>query len=307
MPRSLLARAGLGFASARQPATVRHRRLAEQRLPPMTMTSFYDTHAHLDDPRFVEDLPQVVERALAAGIGRIVCVGTDFESSRRAMALSDRFPAVFAAVGWHPTHATDAPADLRPTLRELARHPKVVAIGETGLDFFHPPPKGPDGSPGDVAEYRHKQVEMFRQQLEVAAECGLNVVVHHRKALGECLAAMQPFAGRFRGQFHCFEDDAAAARRVLAAGSIVSFTGLLTHRNKQAARDALAATPLGSFMLETDSPYLVPEPLRGQVRRCEPAFVAHTAEVAAQVKGCSLAELSEGTCRTAHEFFPRLT
>jgi TatD DNase family protein len=306
MPRSLLARAGLGFASARRPATVWRRRPAEQTLPPMTMTSLYDTHAHLDDPRFAADLPQVVDRALATGIGRIVCVGTDFESSRRAMALSDRFPAVFAAVGWHPTHATDAPTDLRPTLRELAQHPKVVAIGETGLDFFHPPPKKADGSPGDVAEYRRQQAEMFRQQLEVAAACGLNVVVHHRKALGECLAAMQPFAGRVRGQFHCFEDDADAARRVLAAGSMVSFTGLLTHRNKPAAREALAATPLGSFMLETDSPYLVPEPLRGQVRRCEPAFVAHTAELAAQVKGCSLAELSAATCRTAHEFFPKL-
>ena len=115
---------------------------------------------------------------------------------------------------------------------------------------------------------------------------------------------MQPFAGRVRGQFHCFADDAVAMRRVLAMGSVVSFTGILTFKNGQNIRDALAATPLGQFMLETDCPFLAPLPYRG--KRCEPAYVKEISETAAQVKGCTLDELSAATCATAREFFPKL-
>ena len=128
-----------------------------------------------------------------------------------------------------------------------------------------------------------KQAQIFLQQLEVAAECGLNCVIHQRAALEDTLAMMQPFAGRVRGQFHCFADDASAMQRVLAMGSFVSFTGILTFKNGQNIRDTLAATPMGQFMLETDCPYLAPVPYRG--KRCEPAYVKEIAEVAAQVKG----------------------
>lgn len=270
------------------------------------MPTFYDTHSHVDDPRFHADLAAVVERAHEAGVAKIICVGTDFDSSRRAVALSEQFPNLYAAVGWHPTHVLEAPADVRPELRELARHPKVVAIGESGLDYFHAPGAKPGGADVSVEDYRARQATLFQQQIEVAAECGLNIVIHHRQALDDCLRMMAPFAGAVRGQFHCFEDDAAGAQRVLALGSLVSFTGLLTFKNKPVVRDALAATPLGHFMLETDCPYLVPEPQRGKIKRCEPALVRDTAVVAAQVKGCSLEELSAATCRTAQEFFPRV-
>ena len=268
------------------------------------MTEFFDTHAHLDFPDFVPDLPQIIERATAAGITRIISIGTDLESSRRAIQLSERFECVFAVAGWHPNDALAAPEDLRPALRELAKHPKVVAIGETGLDYYRLPSHKEGGTVEQDEIFKRKQAQIFQQQLEVAAEAGLNCVIHQRSAFEDTMSMMQPFVGRVRGQFHCFVDDVAAMRRVQAMGSINSFTGILTFKNSQNVRETLAATPLVKFMLETDCPFLAPVPYRG--KRCEPAYVKELSEAAAQVKGCSLAELSEATCRTAREFFPKL-
>ena len=172
-------------------------------------------------------------------------------------------------------------------------------------EFFVGSPKL-SSVPPDVAAYQRNQARLFEQQLEVAAELGLNVVVHQRESLEDTLALMAKFTGRVRGQFHCFDNDAAALQRVLALGSLVSFTGILTFKNRQSLREVLAETPMGQFMLETDSPYLVPEPYRGRVKRCEPAFVREIATVAAKVKGCSLDELSEATCRAAAGFFAKL-
>jgi len=269
------------------------------------MSIFYDTHAHLDYPDYAADLPQVIERAQAAGIEKIITIGTDLESSARAIKLADQFPAVFAAVGWHPTNAAEAPDDLRPALRELARHPKVVAIGETGLDYHHLPGANPGGTPADDERYKQKQAAIFRQQMEVAAESGLNCVIHERDALQDVLTQMQPFAARVRGVYHCFVNNAAAMQRILSTGSLVSFTGIVTFKNAQIVRDTVAATPLGQFMLETDCPYLAPVPYRG--KRCEPGYVREISQVIAQIKGCSLDELSAASCATAHQFFPKLT
>ena len=262
---------------------------------------FYDTHAHLDFPDFAAELPAVVQRAADAGIERIISIGTDLDSSRKAIELAEKFPAVYAVVGWHPNDALQAPVDIRSELRALTLHPKVVAIGETGLDYF----RLPSANGGTVAEdevLKKKQAEIFQQQLEVAADTGLNVVIHTR---GDCfeqtLDIMRPFTAKVRGVFHCFVNDTAAMQRVLAMNSLVSFTGILTFKNAQTIRDTLAATPLGSFMLETDSPFLAPVPYRG--KRCEPAYVKEISEAVAQLKGCSLAELSHATCQTAKGFF----
>ena len=266
------------------------------------MAIFYDTHAHLGFPDFDSDLPQVVERAAAAGIGKIITIGTDVESSAKAIGIAERFPNVFAAVGWHPTHVLEAPADIRPALREMARHPKVVAIGETGLDYHR---RGHENaSPDEFARYKDRQSEIFRQQMEVAAETGLNCVIHQRESFADTLAQMQPFAGRTRGVFHCFSEDAAALRRVLEAGGMVSFTGIVTFKNGQNVREAVAAAEPGRFMLETDCPFLAPVPFRG--KRCEPAYVREISLLAADVRKCSLDELSATTCAAAHEFFPKL-
>ena len=269
------------------------------------MSVFYDTHAHLDYPDFQPDFGEVLARARAAGITKMICIGTNFESSRRAIALADSHEEIFAVVGWHPSDALDAPADVRATLRELAAHPKVVAIGETGLDYYRmPSAKG--GTVEDDAFYKQKQAVLFQQQLEIAAELGLNCVIHQRgETLDDTLALMQPFVGHTRGVFHCFSGTLDSLQRIRALGSIVSFTGIVTFKNGQNVRDAAAATPLGEFMLETDCPFLAPIPYRG--KRCEPSHVKEIAETIAQVKGCSLEELSRATCEAAHRFFPKLT
>ncbi len=276
------------------------------------MPVFYDTHAHLTYRDFADELPEVIARAHQAGITKIITIGTDRGSSQAALQLAEQFRNVFAVVGWHPGDAKDAPDDWRPELRQLAGHPKVVALGETGLDYYRLPSAG-------VEAYKPKQRQLFRQHLEVAAELGLNCVIHQRDAvprkdspaasvasvLDDTLTLLKPFSQKVRGVFHCFASDARALNHVLELGSLVSFTGILTFKNGQNVRDALAATPMDKFMLETDSPFLAPLPYRG--KRCEPAYVKEISEMAAQVKGCSLDQLSEATCATAHQFFRGLS
>jgi TatD DNase family protein len=268
------------------------------------MAVFFDTHAHLDYPDYAADLPEIIARAQAAGISKIISIGTTLESSERAIALAEKFPSVFAAVGWHPTESLSAPDDLRPALRELAKHPKVVAIGETGLDYHHLPSEKPEFTAADDARYKEKQAEIFRQQLEVAAEFSLNCVIHQRTAWDDTLAQMKPFIGKTRGVFHCFGETVERMNQVFAIGSLVSFTGIVTFKNAQNVRDCVAAAPMDKFMLETDCPYLAPVPYRG--KRCEPAYVKEISEAVAQVKKCSLDELSAATCKTAKEFFGEL-
>jgi TatD DNase family protein len=266
------------------------------------MSVFYDTHAHLGFPDFAADLPAVIQRAHAAGIARIICIGTDLASSERAIGIASEFPNVYAAAGWHPTHVLEAPEDLRPALLQLARHPKVVAIGETGLDYHRRPrTAGADGTDGDFERYKNRQAEIFRQQLEVAAESGLNCIIHQRNSFDDTLAVLAPFAARTRGVFHCFSESLEAMQRVFALGSIVSFTGIVTFKSADNVRAALAAAAPGQFMLETDCPFLAPAPHRG--KRCEPAYVKEIAEFAARVRNCSLEELSAATCQTADRFF----
>ncbi len=263
------------------------------------MAEFYDTHAHLDFPDFQPDLADVVARARDAGIVRILSVGTTLASSRRVIELAERFDAVHAVVGVHPNHAHEEPDDIRPALRELARHPKVVAIGETGLDFYRLEGR----TPGEQDRLKARQQSLFEQQLEIAAEAGLNCVIHERAAFRPTFDTLAPWKERVRGVFHCYTGTVADAAEVLAAGSLVSFTGITTFKNAQNVRDALASVPLGRFMLETDCPFLAPVPYRG--KRCEPAYVRELASVVAELKGCTLEELSAATCQTAREFFRR--
>jgi TatD DNase family protein len=263
------------------------------------MVEFFDTHAHLDYPDYAQDLNDVVARAHSAGISKMISIGTTLESSRRAIQLADRFPNVYAVIGWHPTEAASAPDDLRPALRELARHPKVTAIGETGLDY-HRLPKDESAH----ADYKRRQAALFQQQLEVAAEFGLNCVIHQRDSFDDTLAQLKPFAQRVRGAFHCFGENAERMRKVLEIGSLVSFTGIVTFKNGDNVRETVAATPMDKLMLETDCPYLAPVPYRG--KRCEPAYVKEISETVAQAKMCSPQELSAATCRTAKEFFRNL-
>lgn len=267
------------------------------------MAVFYDTHAHLDYDEYKPDFAEVLTRAQAAGITKIISIATDLDSSRRALALAEKHEMIYAAVGWHPSNAHEAPADIRAELRELARHPKSVAIGECGLDYYRLPSSS-GGNADDDFRYKQKQAEIFQQQLEVAAELNLNCVIHQRSSFDDLFAQIQPFASKTRGVFHCFGESVERLKQILDIGWLVSYTGIVTFKNGQNIRDAVAATPMGKFMLETDCPYLAPIPYRG--KRCEPAYVKEISETVAQVKLCSLDELSAATCRTAKEFFPKL-
>ena len=269
----------------------------------ISMAVFFDTHAHLDFPDFANDLDKVVQHATESGITKIITIGTDIESSRRAVAIAERFAGVYAAVGWHPTHVMEAPDDVRPELKVLAQHPKVVAIGETGLDY-HRMPSASGGTTENDTKYKAKQARVFQQQMEVAAELGLNCIIHQRDSFADIIAQMQSFTPRIRGVFHCFGGDVSALRQVLAIGSMVSFTGIVTFKNAQTVRDTVAAVPNDQFMLETDCPFLAPVPYRG--KRCEPAYVKEIATTVAQVRACSLEGLSDATCSTALRFFPKL-
>ena len=268
------------------------------------MEPFYDTHAHLTFPDFAKDIPGLIERAQAAGITRIISIGTDIESSQHAVSLAEAHAPVYAVVGWHPNDLASAPENVAPQLRELCSHPKVVAVGETGIDHFRLP-SGNGGSAADDEAWMTRQEIIFRQQLELAVEQKMNVVIHQRAALEPTLEIFQEYADLLRGQFHCFVDDPAGMQRVISMGSIVSYTGIVTFKNAHEVRESVAATPLDKLMLETDSPFLAPMPYRG--KRCEPAYTRLTAEKVAEVKGVSMAELSEVTCATAHHFFTKLS
>jgi TatD DNase family protein len=264
------------------------------------MTEIYDTHAHLDFPALAGEVNQVVDRALRAGVTRIVTIGTTLESSARAVKLAAQFGTVYAAVGVHPGYADESPAEIRQSLRELARQPKVAAIGEIGLDFY----RRPGETPPDVElekQNRAKQYDLFQQQLEVAAEFGLNAVIHTRDSFRETMNIFKPYSRRVRGVFHCFVGTPAEAQEVLGLGSLVSFTGILTFKNAVNVREALLAVPEDGFMLETDCPFLAPVPYRG--KRCEPAYVRETAEAAAKLTGRSIEQVSAATCQTARSFF----
>jgi len=275
-----------------------------------------DTHAHLDFPDFAEDLPALLARATAAGVTRILTIGTSVESSRRAVAFADQHPQVFAVVGVHPNNAADAPPDFIQQLRELARHPRVVGLGETGLDYHRLPSTDRNRTALDVigdattadletgihaAAIQNQQAIVFEQQLDLAAELGLNVVIHERDAWDDTLAILKRFPAPRRAVFHCFGKSPAHAQAILDLGHLVSFTGIVTFKNAPDAQATARTVAAGSFMVETDCPYLAPVPHRG--KRCEPAHTLHTAEFIAQLRGEPLAQLAAHTTATADAFF----
>jgi TatD DNase family protein len=280
-----------------------------------------ETHAHLDYPDFAGDFDDVLRRATEAGVTRIITIGTSLESSRRAVDLAEKHPNIFAVIGVHPTYAGEADEDVMAPLRELARSPRVIALGETGLDYYRLPSveaaKGKKvqvfarALQGETEEeieasihdgaYKSRQADLFQQQLDLAAELGLNVVIHQRDAWEDTLELMKPYTGRLRGVFHCFGGTLEQASEVLDHDHLVSFTGIVTFKNGAAVRDVAAQIPLWKFMVETDCPYLAPVPFRG--KRCEPAHTRLVAESIAAARGVSLRELAEATTETAEKFF----
>ncbi|MGB9475077.1 MAG: TatD family hydrolase [Candidatus Udaeobacter sp.] len=279
-----------------------------------------DTHAHLDYPDFANDLEDVLGRAKDAGVMRIITIGTSLESSRRAIDLAERYPAVFATIGVHPTSVEEADDDVITPLRELAKNPRVVAIGETGLDYHRLPSEKVakeeqvqvmtalrtetdeeiEAQIRDGA-YKSKQASLFQQQLDLAGELGLNVVIHQRDAWDDTLNIMRPYNGKLRGVFHCFGGSLDQANEVLDLDHLISYTGIVTFKNGEGVREVAAQIPLWKFMVETDCPYLAPVPFRG--KPSEPAHTRIVAGAIAEARGIPLEEVAEATTETAERFF----
>lgn len=240
-----------------------------------------DSHCHLDDAKFDEDREQVIERARAAGVERMMAIGTgDPADLEVAVRQADRYPFVYATVGVHPHDASKAESATFDRLRELTRHPKVLAVGEIGLDYHY------DFSPRDV------QRSVFERQLEIAAEAGKPIVIHTREAWADTLEVLRA-NWHGAGIMHCFTGDARQAEEALAIGFHLSFGGVLTFPKAETVRDAARITPDDKLLVETDCPYLAPVPHRG--KRNEPAFVVETVRRLAEVRGRTAEEIASIT------------
>jgi TatD DNase family protein len=260
-----------------------------------------DTHAHLDFPVFMPDLPAVISRARDAGVTEIIAMATRIETSAGAIQVAEKYPNVWACVGIHPVEVGDAPGDAIVWLRKMAKHPRVVAIGEIGLDYH-----APDPDPAKESARREKQALLFQQQLELAVELGLNANLHVREAFdpelwADAIRIVTPFTGKLRACFHCFKGTPEQVAQVVAMGHIVSFTGFVTYPDMPQIPKTAAQIAPGVFMLETDCPFQHPPP--DIDRRCEPAQVRDVAERIAKLRGISIEELAAQTTATAHEFY----
>ena len=247
-----------------------------------------DTHCHLHDAKFDEDRGAVLQRALDT-LEWIVLIGDGIASSRDALALTRE--NIYAAVGVHPYHPHEVTPEGIAALRELAANNHVVAIGEIGLDYYKY-----NEAPAD------QQQTAFRAQMDLASELSLPVVIHNRDAENDTLTILGEYDGRVPGVImHCFSGDAAFAERCVARGYYVSFAGNVTYPKAQQLRDAAAVVPMDRLLVETDSPYLAPQPARG--KRCEPAYVSHTAAALAAVKGMDLESFTQQTTENATQIF----
>ncbi|MEM7145187.1 MAG: TatD family hydrolase [Verrucomicrobiota bacterium] len=257
-----------------------------------------DTHCHLASYRYQDDeILGLVESAQSADVERLISIGTDLEDCRRNLEIIASHPNVFTAVGIHPTSTPDLKADdWLDQVRAMTAHDKVLAIGEIGLDFYHPAPE-----PLTEDQYRSHQEEVFRAQLDLAAELDLPVVIHQRNSYHEILEVMAPYHGKVRAVFHCFVNTTADALNLIDHGHLVSFTGIATYKNAPEVQEAARDLPLDKIMVETDAPYLSPVPHRG--KRCEPAFTRNTAEHIANLRGISFEEFAQATTQTAQAFF----
>jgi len=251
-----------------------------------------DTHTHLNFPDYDKDREGIIKRALDAGIDWMIVVGTDLRTSQQALDLAQNYDKIYAALGVHPHDAKNFDEESLGKFRKLCQHPKTVAVGEIGLDFYR------DLSP------RETQKEVFRRFIRLAKEVRLPIVLHIREAYDEVLSILEEEkAEEVGGVFHCFSGDVTIAEAAMEKGFYISFTGVITFKNSKAVK-VLESLPVERLLLETDCPYLTPEPYRG--RRNEPAYLRYIAEKTAQVKGLSLQEVGWVTSRNAEELFKKV-
>lgn len=250
----------------------------------------FDTHAHYDSRQFDSDRDEVLSGLPARGVSLVVNPGCDISSSRVAVELAEKYPFVYAAVGFHPEELEGAELSDLEVIRELAAHEKVVAIGEIGLDYYWV--KDEEG--------RRKEQEFFRAQLALAEELNLPVIVHDREAHGDTLEIVKEFPN-VRGVFHCYSGSVEMAQELVKMGWMISFTGVLTYHNARKAVEVVEAIPIERLMIETDAPYMAPVPHRG--KRNDSGYVMHTCQKMADIKGISLEECARITAENGCRFF----
>lgn len=258
------------------------------------MPLLVDSHCHLDFPEFEAERDAVIARAAEAGVGLMVTICTRVSRFPQVLAIAERYPNVYCSVGIHPHEADSEPEVDAAQLVALARHPKVVGIGETGLDFYY------DHSP------REAQARSFRAHIAAARETGLPLIVHSRDADAETAAILAEEMGKgaFPGLIHCFSSGQELAEKSLELGLYISASGILTFRNAEAVRQAFLAVPPERLLVETDAPYLAPVPKRGRTN--EPAFVGYTAARLAELKGMSAEQLAELTTANFLRLFSKV-
>ena len=249
----------------------------------------FDTHAHYDAEQFDADRDAVLDGLADRGVSLVLNPGCDPASSRAAAELADRYPFLYAAVGWHPENCGPyTPAGLEE-IRALAQHPRVRAIGEIGLDYYweeNPP--------------REHQQRVFRDQMALAEELGLPVIVHDREAHRDCLEVVKAHP-KVTGVYHCYSGSLEDAKTLIGLGWMLSFTGVVTYKNARRSLEVIQWMPMDRLMIETDAPYLAPEPFRG--RRNDSGYVYRVAETVAQVKGMSPEEAAEAALENGKRFF----
>jgi TatD DNase family protein len=253
-----------------------------------------DSHCHLDFPDFAGELDAVVERAQAAGVERMITIGTRIEKAARAAEIAERYDSVYFTVGTHPHEAAGEAAADFAAMRRFAAHPKCVGIGEAGLDYHY------NYAPPDVAK------RVFRGQIALARELGLPLVIHTRDAEDDTAAILKDEMGqgRFAALLHCFTSSRALAETALELGLMISFSGVVTFKKSEDLRDIARDVPLDRILVETDAPYLAPVPHRG--KRNEPAFVAATARAVAEAKGVAFEALADATSANTLRLFSKL-
>jgi TatD DNase family protein len=248
-----------------------------------------DSHCHLTDPRLHQQLDAVLSRAVAAGVSRMITIGTELEDDLKAIEVCRGRENLRCSIGVHPNYCHEVEFEKISILRELQKDPSVVALGEMGLDYHH-----------NFAD-RTKQRKFFEAQLAMAKEFSKPVVIHCREAVDDTLAIMKNFAS-VPAVFHCFTGTVAEAERVLGAGYLLGFTGVVTFKKSDALREAVKLTPRDRLFVETDAPYLSPEPFRSQ-KINEPALVMHTATAIAQQWGVNVEEVDRVTTENVQRFF----
>ncbi|MCM3389839.1 TatD family hydrolase [Ureibacillus chungkukjangi] len=251
---------------------------------------FIDTHVHLNADQYDEDLQQVIERALEAKVEKMVVVGFDRKTIERAMKLAADYEFIYAVIGWHPVDAIDCTPEDLEWIEQLATHPKVVGIGETGLDYYW------DKSPKEV------QQELFRKQIHLAQKLKLPIIIHNREATGDVVKILhEENAASVGGVMHCFSGSVETARECIDMNFMISLGGPVTFKNARMPKEVAKEIPLEYLMIETDAPYLAPHPYRG--KRNEPSYVPLVAEEIARQKELSIDEVAQATTSNAIKFF----